>query len=212
LAKIKVKSKDPHENLILKAVDKPYSDYKPKFEKPQPMARKNKQNPKRDTFGKKVPSKPKGPRKISYKGLMRKADTIFSKYIRQRDYKGLMRKADTIFSKYIRQRDSIGYNETLGSNFNKCCTCGRIKENTGGMIHAGHFQKRANMATRYDEQNVNAQCKKCNSFEGGRDFEYGMFIDEKYGPGTAVKLYNKANARIKVRFDRTQLWHCCKTV
>jgi len=185
LAKIKVKSKDPHENLILKAVENPYSDYKPKFAKPQPMERKNKQNPKRDTFGKKVPSEPKVPRKISYKGLMRKADTIFSKY--------------------IRKRDSIGYNETLGSNFNKCCTCGRIKENTGGMIHAGHFQKRANMATRYDEQNVNAQCKKCNSFEGGRDFEYGMFIDEKYGPGTAVKLYNKANARIKVRFDRTQL-------
>lgn len=77
-------------------------------------------------------------------------------------------KIDKVFHEYIRRRDvnEHGYGE--------CISC-----NKG--IHfsesdAGHFISRGAMATRWDERNVNLQCRKCNRFEYGRQFEYSLKI------------------------------------
>ena len=56
----------------------------------------------------------------------------------------------------------------------------------------GHFQSRRFMATRYDEQNCAVQCVGCNCFKQGEQFRFSIYIDSKYGEGTAEDLQYKA--------------------
>ena len=45
------------------------------------------------------------------------------------------------------------------------------------------------MSTRWHYLNVNGQCSACNTFRGGLPYEFGLALDEKWGKGTAKKLY-----------------------
>jgi hypothetical protein len=96
--------------------------------------------------------------------------------------------ADDWFSKYIRIRDADN------NGYIRCISCGKI-------VHwknadAGHFIKRQHIALRFNEQNVNAQCKLCNCFEQGNDIGYAKGLDKKYGPGTADKLRAMKNGTL----------------
>lgn len=91
-----------------------------------------------------------------------------------------MKKADKYFSEYIRLRDSDPY------GIGNCISCG--KKHHISEMDAGHFIDRSHKATRYNEQNVNAQCRPCNRFQSGRQYEHGKAIDLKYGEGTADEL------------------------
>ncbi len=110
---------------------------------------------------------------------------------------------DKWFSKFIRLRDC---DEDLKV---KCCTCGKyyslLFNNPLGFnpdVHAGHFISRDSKATRYDEQNADGQCIVCNTFHGGKQFEHALFIDKKYGPGTAEKILIKSKQLCKrTRYD-----------
>jgi hypothetical protein len=93
-------------------------------------------------------------------------------------------KADKYFSKYIRLRDSDS------NGLSKCITCGTFK--SWKEMDCGHFISRRFESVRYDEQNAHAQCKKCNRFENGNQFEHGMKLDKKYGEGTAESLLQKS--------------------
>lgn len=100
------------------------------------------------------------------------------------DRQKLIRKLDEVFSLFIRLRDS---------DKNGVCKC----ITSGEFVHwqacdAGHFITRDNFATRWDEQNVNAQSRQDNRFLSGRQFEHGLAIDKKHGPGTASKLLVKS--------------------
>ena len=97
-----------------------------------------------------------------------------------------IKRAVTAFNAYVRKRAEIGESVCI------CATCGARKQNGSGLVHAGHFIKSVHWATRFDEQNVHAQCHKCNTFEGGREYEMSRYIDQKYGAGTAEKLYIKS--------------------
>jgi len=108
----------------------------------------------------------------------------------------LKRAIDTVFSQYIRKRDA---------NFNgwvECCTCGKPEHWED--VDAGHFQLRDRMATRYDEQNVHAQCRRCNRFRDGEQFIMGQYIDQKYGEGVADRLRQKANKGAKLSMQDLQ--------
>jgi hypothetical protein len=48
-------------------------------------------------------------------------------------------------------------------------------------LDCGHWIRRENWATRFDERNSNAQCKNCNNFHGGMEQEHDAFIVKKYG-------------------------------
>ncbi len=86
-----------------------------------------------------------------------------------------------VFSLYIRLRDA-------DSNGNiRCATSGRVCHYTDA--DAGHFISRRHMATKYDERNVHAQSRHDNRFQGGRQYEFSLYIDKKYGHGTAIKLH-----------------------
>jgi len=94
--------------------------------------------------------------------------------------KKLVKDLDQIFSKWVRLRavDEYGLGE--------CFTCGKRKSWKG--VDAGHFQSRGKYSIRWDEKNVQFQCKGCNMTNGGQQFIFGKKLDEKYGPGTADEL------------------------
>jgi hypothetical protein len=92
----------------------------------------------------------------------------------------LITKLDRIFSKYIRLRatDYHGYGE--------CFTCGKRKH--WKEVDAGHFQSRGKYSVRWDEDNVQFQCKGCNMKNGGQQYVFGKNLDARFGEGTADRL------------------------
>jgi hypothetical protein len=101
------------------------------------------------------------------------------------DRQKLIRKLDEVFSQFIRLRDSDK------NGIVKCITSGEFFHWTD--CDAGHFITRDNMATRWDEQNVNGQGRGDNRFKSGKQYQHGQAIDKKHGPGTADKLLVKGS-------------------
>jgi len=104
--------------------------------------------------------------------------------------------ADRYFSLFIRLRDS----DTNG--YARCCTCGKIAHFRD--MDAGHFVNRKFKAVRFNEKNVNTQCRSCNRYCEGNIPEYSLFIERKYGKGTVEKLIAQKNTYTKmgkVRID-----------
>ncbi len=85
-----------------------------------------------------------------------------------------------VFSQYVRKShaDKDGYC--------RCVTCGDRKH--WKEMDCGHFITRNHKATKFDEQNCAPQCPKCNRFLGGRQYEFGLWIDQKYGKGTSERI------------------------
>ena len=102
----------------------------------------------------------------------------------------LKKELDKWFSLYIRLRDATDMGVV------QCFTCGKIAHYKSGM-QCGHFQSRRFMATRYDEKNQ-IQCVKCNMFEQGMQWQFGLNLDAKYGLGTAEELQLKARQPFKM--------------
>ena len=73
----------------------------------------------------------------------------------------LHRKAWDVFSKWVRNRDK------------RCVTCGST--NT---LQAGHFW---HAVLDFDEMNINAQCKQCNTHKHGNLNTYGIYLLRKHG-------------------------------
>tara|TARA_R110000751_G_scaffold2820_1_gene14891 strand:+ start:1049 stop:1438 length:390 start_codon:yes stop_codon:yes gene_type:complete len=101
----------------------------------------------------------------------------------------LIKKLDTIFSKYIRQRDAKKEIAT-------CFTCG--KKAHWKKLQNGHFQSRRFYATRWDEMNCQVQCAGCNVFKYGEQFTFGLNLDSRFGAGTAQRLHTKARVITKL--------------
>ena len=80
----------------------------------------------------------------------------------------LVKKLDTVFSKYIRvsNADKNGYCT--------CVTCGVVKH--WKEIQAGHFMSRKHYSTRWDERNVSSQCLACNMFRQGEQYKFSLFL------------------------------------
>lgn len=102
-----------------------------------------------------------------------------------------VKKLDKIFSVYIRIR------KTDDSGYGNCFTCGanhHWKE-----VDAGHFMSRACINTRWNPENVQFQCKRCNGFRGGEQFLFSQMLDLVYGEGTAEMLLQES--RITAKFS-----------
>lgn len=98
-------------------------------------------------------------------------------------------KADKYFSLFIRLR----YANEQG--YAVCCTCKRQYHYTE--MDCGHFMSREHENTRYDCRNAHAQCKKCNRFKNGMQYEHGLYIDNICGEGTAFALRNLTHETVK---------------
>ena len=97
--------------------------------------------------------------------------------------KKLVKKLDKVFSEYIRLRD--GY---------KCVLCGsRIN------IQAGHLITRGKYSTRWDEDNVFAQCRSCNYRHEYQPEIYTSWYIEKFGENRYLDLVEKSNVIVKYK-------------
>ena len=99
----------------------------------------------------------------------------------------LVKKLDSIFSKYIRLKHSK-------NGICTCYTCGRKYEVK--KIHAGHFMSRRHYSTRWDEDNVRPQCYFCNVGNQGKQYEFALALN-KEKEGKADKLLYKSREIVK---------------
>lgn len=104
----------------------------------------------------------------------------------------LKKKADKVFSIYIRNRDSE-------NGFAECITCGVQKPIS--QMQAGHFVSRRVNSLRFDELNVNAQCYSCNVMNHGEQYKYSKALDLKYGTGAAEELHSRRFETHKFKVD-----------
>lgn len=123
----------------------------------------------------------------------------------------LTRKADKVFSEWIRKRDSVTYiqdEEGMSKRAGYCVTCNKLVPAEGkGTGHCGHFIPRGCKPTRYSEQNCALQCSYCNTYRFGEQYKFGLAIDSKYGEGTAMALYEQEKEYKKsgYKFKREEL-------
>ena len=103
-----------------------------------------------------------------------------------------MRKLDRAFSIYIRTRDS---QEFEGRQF-RCISCGRILPIA--QADAGHYINRTHMSLRYSEDNVHAQCRRCNRFDEGNMVGYRQGLIEKIGEQRLVLMEAQKYAKHKL--------------
>jgi len=103
----------------------------------------------------------------------------------------LKKELDKWFSLYIRLRSANEYGMV------QCFTCGVVRGYKDGMQN-GHFQSRKHMATRFDEENCQVQCIKCNIFDSGQQYLFSLRLDEKYGEGRAEELEYLARTTLKI--------------
>jgi hypothetical protein len=106
-----------------------------------------------------------------------------------------------IFSRYIRLRDAI---KTTGDvDFVSCVTCLKIKPIK--QVDAGHFITRSRSYLLFDEQNVHAQCKKCNMPpDPGEQYLYSEQIKQMYGDQTMKRLQKDKEKEKKFELDELE--------
>ena len=84
-------------------------------------------------------------------------------------------KIDKVFHEYIRRRDA-------DNNTGYCNKPIHYTESD-----AGHFISRGKLSTRYDARNVYSQCRKCNRFEYGRQYEYSLALGDQLSEELLIK-------------------------
>lgn len=97
----------------------------------------------------------------------------------------LVKKLDTVFSQYIRRRYAK-------NDIAECVTCG--KRDHWKKMDAGHFMSRKHYSTRWDEDNVQVQCKSCNLYNQGEQYKYSIFL----GQEKSDELYMKSRQTVKL--------------
>lgn len=100
------------------------------------------------------------------------------------DRKKLIVKLDEVFSEWIRLRDSDH------EGMCQCITCDHAFHWRAG--DAGHFVDRDQMATRWEEDNVNGQCRNCNRFKTVSKFDHRLAVDKRHGAGSGARLEVKS--------------------
>lgn len=104
----------------------------------------------------------------------------------------LVKKLDDVFQTVIRYRDNF-----------TCITCGaKFNKGEKTQLHAGHYISRGIYATRWDEENVNAQCAACNLKQSLADVEtihrYEQQLKLKYGADVIERLFQKKHEPFKL--------------
>lgn len=99
-------------------------------------------------------------------------------------------KLDRIFSEYIRRRDSDS------NGIGRCISCDEFVH--WQKADAGHYVNRKHMSLRYDERNVNLQCRACNRYDEGNASGYTKGLVNKYGASVLEYLEVKKHNQSKM--------------
>jgi len=107
----------------------------------------------------------------------------------------LTAKAQKIFNAYIRQRDSQ-------DGYFTCISCGQVKDIS--VMDAGHYVPvNGSSALRFDEYNVNGECKSCNGFDQFHLIGYRRNLIDKVGERKVIEL--EQQHRLIKKWSRTEL-------
>ena len=110
--------------------------------------------------------------------------------------KGIKRKADLVFSQYIRKLHS----DTSGRCI--CVTCGDIKPYQD--MQNGHYFPRNRLGTRFHEDNCHPQCPACNVFRNGNYTAYAAYMYKKYGTQKMEQMEALSRKMIKLTISDYQ--------
>ncbi len=105
----------------------------------------------------------------------------------------LVKELDKAFSQFIRMRAADD------DGLSPCFTCGEVKKWKEG--DAGHFIGRSAYSVRWNEMNVQFQCKRCNIFQNGQQYLYSLGLDSMYGQGAAESLLKESKQLTKFSVD-----------
>ena len=103
----------------------------------------------------------------------------------------LKKELDKWFSLYIRLREANEYGMC------QCFTCGVVRHYKDGMQN-GHFQSRKHLSTRFDEENCQVQCVKCNVYAWRQQNKFSLAIAFKYLEDKAEELQYLARTTLKI--------------
>ena len=107
----------------------------------------------------------------------------------------LTAKAQKVFNAYIRKRDSE-------DGYFTCISCGQTK--TTDLMDAGHYVPvKGSSALRFDEYNVNGECKSCNGFDQFHLIGYRRNLIDKVGERKVMEL--EMQHRLIKKWTRTEL-------
>ena len=111
----------------------------------------------------------------------------------------LKKDADKYYSKATRYRFAEKRGDTW---YAECITCG--VEKPIKQLQCGHFMSRRHNILRYRDENTAAQCYGCNVMSQGRQYEFGLAIDDLYGAGTAKALHEESKQLHTLTVDELQ--------
>jgi hypothetical protein len=102
-------------------------------------------------------------------------------------FSDLMHLADRAFSLFIRWRDSW---DSISGRVARCCTCRTVY--TWDQLQCGHWIRRENWGTRWDDWNAHIQGTCCNYYRGGDEEKHGQIVESIHGKGACDRLRVKA--------------------
>ena len=107
----------------------------------------------------------------------------------------LTAKAQKVFNSFIRKRDSQ-------DGYFTCISCGSVKDVES--MDAGHYVPvKGSSALRFDEYNVNGECKSCNGFDQFHLIGYRRNLIDKVGERKVMEL--EMQHRLIKKWTRTEL-------
>jgi hypothetical protein len=113
----------------------------------------------------------------------------------------LIAKTQQVFNRYIRHRDSQ-------DGYFTCISCGQVKAQD--VMDAGHYVPvKGSSALRFDEYNVNGECKSCNGFDQFHLIGYRKNLIDKIGERMVMQL--ESQHRLVKKWSRTELNHIIET-
>ena len=109
----------------------------------------------------------------------------------------LKKDLDKWFSLFIRLREA-------NRGITECFTCGKIDHYK--KLQAGHFQSRRHLSTRWNEENVQVQCVKCNMFNQGEQYTFGKLLDIRIKEGLSEELLLLSKSSVKyMRYEYEEM-------
>lgn len=107
--------------------------------------------------------------------------------------------AQTHFNKFIRLRDTDDY------GYGRCISCNKSMNIPSPDSHAGHLFPKTHSRLRFDEDNVNLQCKQCNYFKHSNGPNYMIGLEAKIGGLRLVGLKFRSRDKHPHKWDRFTL-------
>ena len=116
--------------------------------------------------------------------------TLKKKLPKAESIRSLVKELDRVFSIHTRMK----YADEQGMA--KCYTCDSVHH--WKAMDCGHFFSRRHYSLRWTDENTKIQCKKCNIFQAGNQYEFGKRLLAEIGQERMDILEQRKNNKFKL--------------